>query len=350
MAKKISIDETYLQDTLVQLLNIPSPTGYTEAAIQFAQSKLEELELTSGQTPKGTLVAEWPGEKEDKPRGLTAHVDTLGAMVSEIKQNGRLKLSQIGGYAWNSIEGEGCLILTRSGRSIRGSVLLTKASGHIHGEKVGTTPRDGDTMEVRIDERSLTMGETEDLGISVGDFVAFDPRVENSSSGFLRSRHLDDKAGIACLLAAAQAMISADKKPSQRTILHISNYEEVGHGAAAGLPSDLFELVAIDMAPVGEGQTSDEFHVTICAKDKGGPYHHKLTRRLEELAQSAEIPYKTDIYPFYGSDGEAYWRAGGDVRVALLGPGIDASHSYERTHIDSLRATTQLIIAYLQSS
>jgi putative aminopeptidase FrvX len=160
---------------------------------------------------------------------------------------------------------------------------------------------------------------------------------------------LDDKAGIACLLAAAQAMISADKKPSQRTILHFSNYEEVGHGAAAGLPGDLFELVAIDMAPVGEGQTSDEFHVTICAKDKGGPYHHKLTRQLEELAQSAKIHYKIDVYPHYGSDGEAYWRAGGDVRVALLGPGIDASHSYERTHIDSLRATTQLIIAYLQS-
>jgi putative aminopeptidase FrvX len=350
MAKKISIDETYLQDILVQLLNIPSPTGYTDAAIQFTQSKLEELGLTCRQTPKGTLVAEWPGKTNDKPRGLTAHIDTLGAMVSEIKQNGRLKLSQLGGYAWNSIEGEGCLILTRSGRSIRGSVLLTKASGHIHGEKVATTPRDGDTIEVRIDERSLTMGETEDLGISVGDFVAFDPRVESSPSGFIRSRHLDDKAGIACLLAAAQAMIGADKKPSQRTILHISNYEEVGHGAAAGFPSDLFELVAIDMAPVGEGQTSDEFTVTICAKDKGGPYHHKLTRRLEELAQSAEIPYKTDVYPFYGSDGEAYWRAGGDVRVALLGPGIDASHSYERTHIDSLRATTQLIIAYIQSS
>jgi putative aminopeptidase FrvX len=271
-------------------------------------------------------------------------------MVSEIKQNGRLKLSQLGGYAWNSIEGEGCLLLTRSGRSIRGSVLLTKASGHIHGEKVETTPRDGDTMEVRIDERSLTMGETEELGISVGDFVAFDPRVEKSPSGFIRSRHLDDKAGVACLLAAAQAMIGANEDPSQRTILHISNYEEVGHGAAAGLPGDLFELVAIDMAPVGEGQTSDEFHVTICAKDKGGPYHHKLTRQLEELAQSAEIPFKTDVYPYYGSDGEAYWRAGGDVRVALLGPGIDASHNYERTHIDSLRATTQLIIAYLQSS
>ena len=350
MEKKISIDETYLQDILVQLLNIPSPTGYTGAAIQFTQSKLDELGLPCRETPKGNLVAEWPGKTDNKPRGLTAHIDTLGAMVSEIKQNGRLKLSQLGSFAWNSIEGEGCRILTHSGRTLRGSVLLTKASGHIHGKEVGTTPRDGDTMEVRIDERSLTMGETEDLGISVGDFVAFDPRVESTPGGFIRSRHLDDKAGVACLLTAAHAMIGADEKPSQRTTIHISNYEEVGHGAAAGLPSDLFELIAIDMAPVGEGQTSDEFHVTICAKDRGGPYHHKLTRRLEELAQTAEIPYKTDVYPFYGSDGEAYWRAGGDVRVALLGPGIDASHNYERTHIDSLRATTQLIIAYLQSS
>ena len=350
MANKISIDETYLQDILIQLLNIPSPTGYTEAAIQFTQSKLKELGLPCSQTAKGNLIVEWPGKNDDKPRGLTAHIDTLGAMVSEIKQNGRLKLSQLGGYAWNFIEGEGCSILTRSGRSIRGSVLLSKASGHIHGKEVGTTPRDGDTLEVRIDERSLAMGETEDLGISVGDFVVFDPRVENPPSGFIRSRHLDDKAGVACLLTAARALIDADEKPSQRTTIHISNYEEVGHGAAAGLPDDLYELVAIDIAPVGEGQASDEFHVTICAKDRGGPYHHTLTRRLEELAQMDGIPYKIDVYPFYGSDGEAYWRAGGDVQVALMGPGIDASHNYERTHIDSLRATTQLIITYLQSS
>ena len=350
MAKQITIDETYLQDTLIQLLNIPSPTGYTDAAIQYVESKLDDLGLVSRQTPKGTLVAEWPGKKEDKPRGLTAHIDTLGAMVSEIKPSGRLKLTQLGMYTWNTIEGEGCRILTRSGRTIRGSVLLTKASGHIHSKEVGSTPRDADTMEVRIDERSQTSDETADLGISVGDIVALDPRVENTPSGFIRSRHLDDKAGVACLLAAAQAMIGANVKPSQRTTIHISNYEEVGHGAAAGLPDDLFELVAIDMAPVGEGQTADEFHVTICAKDRGGPYHYALTRKLEELAQTAEIPHKLDVYPFYRSDGEAYWRAGGDVRVALFGPGIDASHNYERTHIDSLRATTQLIVTYLQSS
>ena len=151
------------------------------------------------------------------------------------------------------------------------------------------------------------------------------------------------------MLAAAQAMISADEIPQQRTTIHISNYEEVGHGAAASLPDDLYELVAIDMAPVGEGQTADEFHTTICVKDRGGPYHHKLTRRLEEIARTTKIPYKVDVYPHYASDGEAYWRAGGDVRVALLGPGIDASHHYERTHIDSLRATSQLIITYLKS-
>ena len=170
------------------------PTGYTEPAVQFVQSKIEELGLSNRLTPKGNLVAEWPGENDDKPRGLTAHIDTLGAMVREIKLNGRLKLSQLGMYAWNSIEGEGCQVLTRSGRSIRGSVLLTKASGHIHGEEVGTTSRDGDTLEVRIDERSHTKGETESLGICVGDFVAFDPRVEVVTSGFIRSRHLDDKA------------------------------------------------------------------------------------------------------------------------------------------------------------
>jgi putative aminopeptidase FrvX len=349
MAKVIPIDEAYLQDTLKQLLNTASPTGFTDAAIQFSQSKLVDLGLRCRQTPKGTLVADWPGENEDKPRALTAHLDTLGAMVSGINPNGRLQLSQLGSYPWNTIEGEGCSIFTRAGRAIRGSVLLTKASWHIHGKDVGSTMRNAETMEVRIDERSQSLDETMELGIRVGDYVTLDPRVECSPSGFIRSRHLDDKAGVACILAAAQAMTAAGEKPSQRTTLHFSSHEEVGHGAASGLPADLFELVAIDMAPVGKGQTADEFHVIICAKDRGGPYHHILTRKLEDLAEGATIPYKTDVYPGYSSDGEAFWRAGGDVRVALFGPGVDASHNYERTHIDSLRATTDLIVTYLQS-
>ena len=179
--------------------------------------------------------------------------------------------------------------------------------------------------------------------------MVFDPRVE-ITNGFVRSRHLDDKACVANLVTAIKALSDAGLKPQQSTTFHISNYEEVGHGAAAGFPSDLVELISVDMAAVGEGQSSDEFHATLCVKDSGGPYHHGLSNQLRALADQHEIPYKVDIYPFYGSDGEAYWRAGGDVAVALIGPGVDASHNYERTHTQALEATTKWILAYLLSN
>jgi putative aminopeptidase FrvX len=203
-------------------------------------------------------------------------------------------------------------------------------------------------MEVRLDAKTSSADETRALGIEVGDFVAFDPRVE-INNGFIRSRHLDDKACVAAIAAAVKALHDAGLKPKQDTTLHISNYEEVGHGASAGFPEDLAELVTVDMAALGEGQTSDEFHATLCVKDSGGPYHYSLNQRMRQLAEQYQIPYKVDIYPYYGSDGEAYWRAGGDVAVSLIGPGVDASHSYERTHMDALVATTNWILAYLLS-
>ena len=291
-------------------------------------------------------MATWQGEQNDAPRGLPAHADTRGAMVKEIKGNGRLKLTRIGGFGWSSAEGEGCTVFTAKGETVRGSILLTKASGHVHGSQFNETKRDDDNMEVRLDARTSSADETRELGIQVGDFVAFDPRVE-VTHGFVRSRHLDDKACVANLLAAIKALADAGLKPRQTTTFLISNYEEVGHGASTGFPADLAELVTVDMAAVGDGQTSDEFHATICVKDSGGPYHHGLSQKLRALADAHEIAYKVDIYPYYGSDGEAYWRAGGDVAVALIGPGVDASHNYERTHTEALQATTKWIIAYL---
>jgi putative aminopeptidase FrvX len=201
---------------------------------------------------------------------------------------------------------------------------------------------------VRLDERTTSADETSKVGIEVGNFVAFDPRVE-VTNGFVRSRHLDDKACVATMMAAVKALSDAGLKPAQTTALLVSNYEEVGHGAASGFPPDLAELVTLDMAAVGEGQTSDEFSATLCVKDSGGPYHHGLNQRLRQLADEHKIPYKVDIYPYYASDGEAYWRAGGDVAVALIGPGVDASHNYERTHLDALVATADWTVAYLLS-
>ncbi|OQY31890.1 MAG: peptidase M42 [Anaerolineaceae bacterium 4572_5.2] len=267
-------------------------------------------------------------------------------MVKEIKSNGRLKLTKLGGFSWNAVEGEGCTIFTQGGETVRGSILIDAASGHVYGTAVDATKRDDDHMEVRLDARTTSQTETEELGIEVGNFVAFDPRVE-VTNGFVRSRHLDDKAGVASLVTAIKSMHEAGLKPAQDSIFHFSNYEEVGHGAASGFPANMSELLAVDMAAVGKGQTSDEFNVTICVKDSGGPYHHGLSQRLRQLANEHEIPFKVDIYPHYGSDGEAYWRAGGDVAVALIGPGVDASHNYERTHTDALVATTKWVLAYL---
>ncbi len=344
-----TIDSEFLLTFLSGLLNTPSPTGLAEPAIAFVEQGLAAFPaLSVKRTRKGALVATWQGEHSDAPRALTAHADTLGAMVKQVKSNGRLMMTKIGGFAWNTVEGEGCWIYPSQGEPVRGSILLEMASGHVHGSKVSETKREDDNMEVRLDARSTSPEQTAALRIRVGDFIAFDPRLE-ITNGFVRSRHLDDKACVACLVAAIKALNDAGLKPTQLVYFHISNYEEVGHGAAAGIPADVTELLSVDMAAVGEGQTSDEFHATLCVKDSGGPYHHALSQKLRRLADENAIPYQVDIYPYYGSDGEAFWRAGGDVAVALIGPGVDASHNYERTHLDALVATTQWVCAYLLS-
>jgi putative aminopeptidase FrvX len=342
------INDAYLTKFLTGLLNTPSPTGMASAGVAFTQTALSEFpELQVSRSRKGALMAAWPGMYKNAARALTAHVDTLGAMVREIKTNGRLKLTQLGGYAWNSVENEGCVVFTSNGRMVRGSILYSKGSVHVHGKPApADAGRDENTMEVRIDERTTSAEQTRALGIEVGDYISLDPRVE-WNNGFVRSRHLDDKACVACIVAAIKALHDAGLQPTRDTHILISNYEEVGHGAATGIPPETAELLTVDMAAVGEGQNSDEYHATLCVKDSGGPYHHELSQRLRRLASDNGIDYKVDTYPFYGSDGEAYWRAGGDVAVALIGPGVDSSHNYERTHIDALLATTQWIAAYL---
>jgi putative aminopeptidase FrvX len=343
------IDDRFLLEFLKHLLDTPSPTGYAHQAITLCEQKFSEIGVANTWlTRKGALVAELGGEAASNPRALTAHVDTLGALVKEIKEDGRLKMSKIGAYAWNTVEGEGCTVYPRKGDPMRGSILLTKASGHVHGNEVNDLKRETDNMEVRLDARTSSEAETRGLGIAVGDSISFDPRVE-VNNGFIRSRHLDDKACVASLLTAAKALSDSGLRPKEKTYFHISNYEEVGHGASAGIPAEVMELITVDMAAIGEGQASDEFHATLCIKDSGGPYHYELNQRMLDIAEAYDIPWKTDIYPYYGSDGGAYWRAGGDVAVALIGPGVDASHNYERTHMEALEATTRWILAYLLS-
>jgi putative aminopeptidase FrvX len=344
------IDTEYLLHFLSDLLNTPSPSGFTHQAITYTDEALRAFPgLILNHTRKGALVATLPGLSANSPRALTAHVDTLGAMVKEIKPNGRLKLTRVGNLNWNTVETEACTVYTRHESSVRGSFLVEKASTHVHSADVfNEIKRSADNMEVRLDARTTTAVQTRALGIEVGDFVVFDPRVE-MVNGFVRSRHLDDKACVACLVAAVKSLHDAGLQPTQTAYLHISNFEETGHGAAAGIPPDITELVVVDMAAVGEGQNSDEFHASLCVKDSGGPYDHGLSQRLRNLADQHGIAYKVDTYSYYHSDGSVYWRTGADVPIALIGPGIDASHNYERTHLEALLATTQWVMAYLVS-
>ncbi|MFQ5576676.1 MAG: M42 family metallopeptidase [Anaerolineae bacterium] len=345
-----TIELEHIKDFLLKLLNTPSPTGNTDAAIKLVAAEFAELGLQPRRTVKGGLLAVLPGKTTLPPRAITAHVDTLGGMVKEIKKDGRLLISSLGGYYPGSIAGEYCTIETTAGQTFSGTVLLEKQSVHIFGmTDVHDTAKKLSTLEVRVDARTRSKEETAALGIQVGDFISWDPRAQITSTGFIKSRHLDDKAGVAAMLAAARALTRQNLSAARTTYLHVSAYEEVGHGGAAGIPAKAEELLVIDMGAVGEGQAGDEFGVSICVKDNSGPYDLQLRRQLVALAQAEEIPYNLDIYVNYGSDGSAALRAGANMRVGLIGPGVDSSHAYERTHHDSILNTARLIAAYLQS-
>lgn len=334
---------------LIGLLNTPSPTGYSSYAIDYVAMGFAALEIPGMQieiTRKGALIITIDGHESDAPRALTAHVDTLGLMVKEIKENGRLKVTPLGGVMWGGVEMEGVTVRTNNDTRYRGTLVPANPSVHVNND-IQKAARNADTMEIRLDALTRSAAETRALGIEVGDFVFVDPRVEVVDTGFIRSRHLDDKAGVACIYGALHMLKQSDLKPAQKTVILIANYEEVGHGGAQGLPDDILELLVVDMGAIGEGQNSDEYSVSICIKDGGGPYDYHLTRKLRRLASTHGIQHKPDIYLYYSSDGTAYLRAGGSARVALIGPGVDASHAYERTHRDSLRHTIDLITRYL---
>ncbi len=343
----MKLDMDHVVNKLSDLLKISSPSGNTEKAIQFVENEFKSMGISTYRTNKGALIATMEGQNKDKEVTLSGHVDTLGGMVKEIKSNGRIMFTQIGGYVWNTVEGEYVNVENSDGKIYSGTILTTKASSHVHGEETKTIDRNMKNMEIRLDEKVSSKEDVENLGINVGDFVFFDPRVTVTESGFIKSRHLDDKAGVISILGIAKYLVENNIKPKYTTNFFISNYEEVGHGASAAIPEKTFEFIAIDMAAPGDGQTSDEFSVTICAKDSSGPYDLELKKRLVYLAKENELSYKVDIYPHYGSDGSAALRAGHDFKVGLIGPGVDASHSFERTHKEAIENTIKLGILYL---
>lgn len=349
MAPELHIDLDKTVTFLVDLLNIPSPTGYHVEAMPMVAQAFEDLGIAGmeiSQTHKGALLIKVPGQASDAPIGLTAHTDTLGFMVKEIKGSGRLGLTRLGGILWGSAESEGVTVRTHEDRRIRGSIVMHNTSVHVN-PKISSAERNGDSLEVRLDEVTSNAQQTRDLGIGVGDFVFLDPKVEVTESGFIRSRFLDDKAGVASIYGALEAIQQAGVMPPQDTYILIANYEEVGHGGSNGLPEDLAELLAVDMGAIGKGQTGDEFSVSICVKDGGGPYHFDMNNKLRRLAEAFDISHKVDIYVYYASDGTAYWRSGNDAKVGLAGPGVDSSHAYERTHKDSILHSAHLLARYI---
>ncbi len=337
-----------IMSLLKDLVSTPSPTGNTYKVITFVEKFLKELGIQTRRNRKGGLIATINGEDSSRQRMLTAHVDTLGAMVKEIKPSGRLKIDLIGGFKFNSIEGEYCQIETSSGKTYTGTILMHQTSVHVY-KNAEKAERNQENIEVRIDEKVHNAEDVRDLGIEVGDFISFDPRVQITPSGFIKSRHLDDKASVAILLQLLKQIKMENLRLPHTTHFLISNNEEIGYGGNSNIPLETVEYLAVDMGAIGDGQATDEYTVSICVKDASGPYHYGLRKRLVQLAQANQIEYKLDIYPYYGSDASAAIRSGHDIVHGLIGPGIDASHAFERTHQISIENTAKLLYHYVQA-
>lgn len=330
----------------VELLAIDSPTGYTAEAEAFVQREFAALGFSAVRTVKGGILVDLGGEDASDALLLEAHADTLGGMVAEIKSNGRLRIVNVGGMNANNAEAENCRIVTKSSGIYDGTLQLLNASLHVNGA-YNDTKRSFDAMEVVLDEVAETAEEVRKLGIDVGDFVCFDPRTRVTASGYIKSRFLDDKLSVGILLGFAKYLRDHHLTPARRVYVHITVYEEVGHGGAASVPAGVTEAISVDMGCVGEGLQCTERQVSICAKDSGGPYSYEVVRKLIAAAKKENASYAVDVYPHYGSDVEATLSAGYDVRHGLIGAGVYASHGYERSHKDGVCNTLRVLRGYL---
>ncbi|MGN7453650.1 M42 family metallopeptidase [Paenibacillus pasadenensis] len=341
---KDRLDRDYMLGQLRLLLETPSPSGFCAAIMDKIEAEAVRLGFPFERTPKGNGLIDLGGEGGE-PLLLTAHVDTLGAMVRSVKGDGKLRMTPIGGYDMSTVEGEYCLVHTRDGRIYEGTVLSTMPSVHVYPD-ARSQKRDEASMEVRLDADSASRAETLALGIAPGDFVSWDPRVRMLDSGWIKSRHLDDKASVAALLALMEAVRRGGLQLKRPVKLLVSTYEEVGHGSS-WVPADTVEMIAVDMGAMGDDLSATEKDVSICAKDSSGPYDYGMTSRLIALAGDQSIPHAVDIYPFYGSDASAALRGGANIRAALIGPGVHASHGMERTHAEAVLGTAALLLAYI---
>ena len=345
---KPKIDTRYLSAQLKALLAIDSPTGYTDAIVRHVSLELQRLGLEPELTRRGAIRAIRQGSRRDGARAIIVHLDTLGAQVKAIKENGRLELVPVGSWSARFAEGARVTIYTETA-SYRGTILPLKASGHTFNREVDELPVGWSFVELRIDAVTLSKAETVTLGIDVGDMVAIDPQPEFLPNGFISSRHLDDKAGVAVALAAIEALERSGEKTPVDIHWLFTIAEEVGVGAASVLTPEVASMVTIDNGTTAPGQNSSEFGVTIAMADQTGPFDYHLTRRLVELCRENDIPFQKDIFRYYRSDSASAIEAGHDVRTALIAFGIDASHGYERIHIDALESLAALTTIYVAS-
>ena len=344
------LDRSYTDLALRQamaLLAIDSPTGFTEKAAQWVQTAFASLGYDAQRTAKGGVLIDLGGRDETDALLLEAHTDTLGGMIAEIKGNGRLRLTNLGGMRAENGETENVRVYARDGRVYEGTLQLINASVHVNGA-YGDTKRSWDSTEVLLDEDVKTAEDVRALGLEVGDIVCFDPRTRLTPSGYLKSRFLDDKLSVGILLAFAQYLKDTGTVPERRVYVHVTVYEEVGHGGAASVPAGVTEAISVDMGCVGEGLTCTERQVSICAKDSGGPYSYDVVGALIEAAKAEGADYAVDVYPHYGSDVEATLRSGVDIRHGLIGAGVYASHGYERSHVDGVWNSLKVLKGYLK--
>lgn len=334
----------YIINFAQKILSIPSPSGYTKDVIDYCTVEANRLGYKTEKTKKGNLIIAVKG-LTSTVLGLSGHVDTLGAMVRSITGSGELKFTTIGGPIWPTLDGEYCTIRTREGKDYQGTFLSVNPSSHVNRD-ANTIERTPEKMIVRIDEVIHSKDDTIKLGIEPGNYIFFDPKTTVTSSGFIKSRFVDDKISVSVLFGLLFHLSLHKITPYQNLKIIISTYEEVGHGAAF-IP-EVDELIAVDMGCIGEDLSCTEMMVSICAKDSGGPYDYSIVSKLAALAKANNLQYATDIYPFYGSDVTAALHGGNDFRGGLIGPGVHASHGMERTHISALENTLKLLLLYLQ--
>lgn len=341
-----SIDWNYIENFTKEIMEIPTPGGYTHLGIDRCREEFKRFKLECVTTKKGAIYTYIDGIDNTSSSMISAHIDTLGAIVKRVKPNGRLVLTNIGGFSWNSVEGENLTIYTSSGSTYTGTLLPIKASRHTYGEEVTTLVREQNNIEVRIDEFTSSKEETEALGIAVGDFVAFDTRTEFKENGFIKSRYIDDKVCIAQLFAYIKYLSDNNIKPKKRVYFYISNYEEIGHGVSI-IPEGVEEFIALDVGLVAEDALGDEKKVNIVAKDSRTPYDYLLRKKIVDTCINNNINYTLDVHNRYGSDSSIAALQGFDVNFSCIGPSIDASHHYERTHKDGVLETIKLLIHLL---